>query len=140
MAARWLTPMSGSYLLDTNVIIALFAGNAEVLDHLAGADEIYVPSIAIGELCFGARKSGRPNENLARIDEFVASNVVLSCDTQTARRNGEVKDSLRREGRPIPENDIWVAAIALQHGLTLVTHDVHFREIKSLTLESWQAL
>ena len=104
MAAKWLTPMGGSYLLDTNVIIALFAGDAAVQDHLAVADEVYVPSIAIGVLCFGARKSGRPNENLARIGEFVASNVVLSSDTQTARRYGEVKDALRREGHPIPEN------------------------------------
>jgi tRNA(fMet)-specific endonuclease VapC len=131
--------MGGSYLLDTNVIIALFAGDTDVQGHLATADEVFVPSIAIGELCFGALKSGRPVQNLARIDEFAANNVVLSCDTQTAHRYGEVKAALRREGHPIPENDIWVAAIALQHGLTLVTNDAHFREIRGLAAEAWQA-
>lgn len=89
---------------------------------------------------YGAQKSGRPKENLGRIDEFAANNVVLSCDTQTARQYGRVKDALRREGRPIPENDIWIAAIALQHGLTLITNDAHFHEVKGLNAESWQAL
>ncbi len=132
--------MAGSYLLDTNVIIALFADAPAIREHLAHADEVFVPSIAIGELCFGAQKSGRPKENLARIDEFAANNVVLSCDTQTARQYGRVKDALRREGRPIPENDIWIAAVALQHGLTLATNDAHFYEVKGLNAESWQAL
>ena len=132
--------MGGRYLLDTNVIIALFAGDAALQDRLAMADEIYVPSIAIGELCFGARKSGRPAGNLARIDEFAATNVVLGCDTQTARRYGELEAALQREGRPIPENDIWIAAVALQHGLTLVTNDAHFRAIANLPAESWQGM
>jgi tRNA(fMet)-specific endonuclease VapC len=140
MVAKWLTPMSGNYLLDKNVIIALFAGDAAVQDHLAVADEIYIPSIAIGELCFGAHKSGRPAQNLARVDEFAANNVVLSCDTQTARRYGDVKAALLREGRPIPENDIWIAAVALQHGLTLVTNDAHLRDIEGLSAETWQVL
>jgi len=129
--------MSGSYLLDTNVIIALFAGDAAVQEHLAVADEIYVPSTAIGELCFGAHKSGRPVENLARVDEFASSSVVLGCDTQTAHRYGEVKAALRKAGRPIPENDIWIAAVALQYDLTLVTSDAHFSGIESLKAESW---
>jgi tRNA(fMet)-specific endonuclease VapC len=125
--------------LDTNVIIAIFAGDPAVHEHLATAGEIFVPSIAIGELYFGAHKSARPEENLVRVDEFAASNVVLSCDTQTGRRYGQVKDELRRLGRPIPENDLWVAAIALQHGLTLVTYDAHFGQVKGLVAEPWQA-
>jgi tRNA(fMet)-specific endonuclease VapC len=105
--------VSGKYLLDTNIIIALFADEAEVKSNLAQADEVFIPSIAVGELCYGARKSRRSKENLERIDELVANTVVLECNTQTARCYGELKDKLRLKGRPLPENDIWIAALAL---------------------------
>lgn len=129
--------MSGRYLLDTNIIIALFADEAAVKDNLAQADEVFVPSVALGELYFGARKSGRPQANLARIDEFAANNVVLGCDTETARRYGEIKDVLRVKGRPLPENDIWIAAIALEHDLALVSRDAHFGEVERLKVTAW---
>lgn len=129
--------MSGRYLLDTNIIIALFADDTAVKENLAGAEETFVPSIAIGEMCYGARKSVRVQENLTRIDEFAASSVVLGCNSDTARRYGEIKNTLRMKGRPIPENDIWIAAIALRHDLTLVTRDAHFNEIESLKVATW---
>ena len=129
--------MSGRVLLDTNIVIALLADEAVVKDNLAKADEVFITSIALGELCFGAWKSARPQENLARIDEFAASSVVLGCDTDTARRYGEVKNALRLKGRPLPENDIWIAAIALQHDLTLTTRDGHFNAVDNLKVEVW---
>ena len=98
--------MSGRYLLDTNIIIALLADEASVRTNLAQADEVFIPSIAIGELYYGARKSGRTQDNLARVDELVANSAVVRCDAETARRYGEVKNGLRLKGRPLPENDI----------------------------------
>ncbi|MBI4672829.1 MAG: type II toxin-antitoxin system VapC family toxin [Chloroflexi bacterium] len=130
--------MNGKYLLDTNIVIALFANDSAVKDNLAQAAEVFVPSIVIGELCFGARKSARAQANLKRIDEFIANSVVLGCDVETARRYGEIKDALRIKGRPIPENDIWIAAVALQHELTLTTRDAHFDEIENLKVTNWQ--
>jgi tRNA(fMet)-specific endonuclease VapC len=100
-------------------------------------EEVFTPVIVLGELYYGARRSSRVQENLARIDEFAARSTVLACDTETARRYGAVKDGLRQKGRPIPENDIWIAAIALQYDLTLVARDAHFEEINDLTLETW---
>ncbi len=129
--------MNGRYLLDTNVIIALLTGEARIKKNLATVDEVFVPSVAIGELYYGARKSGRPDENLVRIDELVLINVVLVCDTETARRYGEIKNALRIKGRPLPENDIWIAAIARQHELTLVTRDTHFEQIDDLSMTMW---
>ena len=129
--------MSGRYLLDTNIIIALFASDAAVKTHLAETDEVFISSIAIGELYFGARKLTRVQDNLARIDDFASNNVVLACDTETARRYGEMKERLRARGRPIPENDIWIAAIALQHELTLATRDAHFEAVDGLRLAAW---
>ena len=68
--------MHGSFLLDTNIIIALFASDAAVKTHLAEAGEVFVSSIAIGELCFGAWRSARVQDNLARVDDFAINNVV----------------------------------------------------------------
>ncbi|HNS21445.1 MAG TPA: type II toxin-antitoxin system VapC family toxin [Sedimentisphaerales bacterium] len=129
--------MNGRYLLDTNVIIALLAGEAGVGSGLATADEVFFPSTGIGELYYGARKSSRPSENLARIDELVLTNAVLACDSETARRYGEIKHALRIKGRPLPENDIWIAALARQYDLTLVTRDTHFEQIDNLNLIAW---
>jgi len=129
--------MSGRYLLDTNIVIALFANDTTVTERLREAEEVFVPSIFLGELYYGARKSRRVEENVARIDEFAARNVVLSCHTETARRYGEVKNGLRQKGYPIPENDIWVAAIALQNDLILASRDAHFGQVKGLRVEGW---
>ena len=129
--------MSGRYLLDTNIVIALFASELTVKDHLAKADEVFVSAVTIGELYFGAHKSAQAKENLARIDEFSASVVVLECNIGTARQYGEIKEALRLKGRPLPENDIWIAAIAIQHGLKLATRDTHFKEIDGLEIVVW---
>jgi tRNA(fMet)-specific endonuclease VapC len=131
--------MSGRYLLDTNIIIALFADEIEVKANLEAAEEVFVPAISIGELCYGARKSGKPNENLARIGEFTAGSVVLGMDSETARHYGDLKNKLRLKGQPLPENDIWIAAVALQHNLTLATRDGHFQEMEGLKTTSWRA-
>ena len=92
--------MSGRYLLDTNVIIALFAREQTVLDRLAAADAVFVPVVALGELYYGARKSGRVEQNLDRIDEFAAAATLLDCNQATAQRYGEIKNGLRARGRP----------------------------------------
>ncbi len=129
--------MNGRYLLDTNIVIALFAGEGAVKDRVRGAGELFVSSVVLGELYYGAKKSTRVADNTERIDDFAARNVVLGCDTETARRYGEVKERLRQKGRPIPENDIWIAAQAFQNDLTLVARDAHFTEVEGLSLETW---
>lgn len=129
--------MSGRFLLDTNIVIALFADEAIVKDNLAQASEVFIPSIVIGELCYGARKSGRVEANLARVDELVAGSTILVCDAETARQYGEVKNKLRLKGCPLPENDVWIAAFAIQHDLILVTRDTHFQEVESLKTAAW---
>jgi tRNA(fMet)-specific endonuclease VapC len=129
--------MNGSYLLDTNIVIALFANEVEVKESLATANEVFISSITVGELCYSAKKSTRSTENLERIKNFVASITVLECDLETAYRYGEVKNKLRFKGKPLPENDIWIAAIALQYNLPLVTRDAHFREVENLQTITW---
>jgi tRNA(fMet)-specific endonuclease VapC len=129
--------MNGRYLLDTNIVIALFDNDLRVRDRLNEAEEVFVPSVVAGELYYGAYHSGRVKENLARVDEFVGEMVILACDVETARLYGEVKGQLRQKGRPIPENDLWITALARQYDLTLITRDTHFQEIEELRIEVW---
>jgi tRNA(fMet)-specific endonuclease VapC len=124
-------------LLDTNAVIALFADDLDMFARLRSAKEVFVPSIVLGELYYGARRSQRIEENLARVEAFTAASAVLDCDHITARVYGELKNSLRQVGRPIPENDIWIAAIAAQHNLTLMTRDAHFAGLQGLAIETW---
>jgi len=131
------TRVSGKYLLDTNIVIALFAGEPSVRRHLEPTSNLFLPSVVIGELYYGACASGRKAANLQRIDELVEISDVLVCDAQIARHYGDVKNGLREKGRPIPENDVWIATIALQHGLVLVSRDAHFDEVSGLVREAW---
>ena len=129
--------MNGRYLLDTNIVIALFGSEPIIVDRIKNVEEIFIPSIVIGELYFGAQKSSRVVDNLTRIDEFVSSNTILSCDADTASHYGDVKNKLRQKGRPIPENDVWISALAIQYNLSLISRDVHFSEVEGLNIEKW---
>jgi tRNA(fMet)-specific endonuclease VapC len=138
-SANALTPASGRVLLDTNIVIALLEGDEAVLSHLDRAPEVFIPAVALGELFFGAAKSGRPSENTARVERFAAGRAIVSCDLEVAREYGRMKQRLRGKGRPLPDNDIWIAAAAKRHGMVLVTRDRHFREIEDLQTADWAA-
>lgn len=129
--------MNGRFLLDTNIVIALFAEDTSVQKGLMEAEQVFVPSIVLGELYYGAHKSLLTEENIARVDEFAAISAVLVPNTATAKEYGEIKNTLRNKGCPIPENDIWIAAITKQYGLTLVTRDEHFKEVEGIAMEAW---
>ena len=129
--------MSGSVLLDTNIVIGLFAEDRAVLTRLSEIDHIFIPSIVLGELYFGAYKSAHVTENIHRIEELVALSAVLVCDAVTAACYGRIKKALRDKGKPLPENDIWIAALAQQHGLVVISRDQHFKEIDGLPVEAW---
>lgn len=137
MRAKSSIFVNGKYLLDTNIVIALLSGEQSVLDSLRQAEEVFIPIIAIGELYFGAAKSGRPEANRLLIDRFIDSRVLLGCDLGVAREYGRLKGLLKAAGTPLPENDIWIAAVALRHGLTIVSRDQHFSKVGELKAVSW---
>ena len=137
MPASGRIPVPGSYLLDTSVVVSLLNGDPATANGLESASAVFVSSIALGELDYGAGRSGRPTANLSRIDDFADSCAVLAAGRDTAREYGRVKSELRSKGRPIPENDVWIAACALHHGLILVTRDRHFEEVDGLVTEPW---
>lgn len=128
---------SGKYLLDTNILIALFGNDKSVVTKISGLEEIFIPSICLGELYYGAHNSSQIIANLSKIDDLASSISIINCDALTARYYGEIKQSLKTKGMPIPENDLWIAAIAIQHDLCLITKDHHFKAIVNLSYLLW---
>ena len=125
--------MSGR-LLDTNIVIALFAQDQSVTEKLAEVEEVFVPSIVLGKLYFGAHRSARAEDNISRLDEFAERSAILHCDRLTAKHYGQIKHKLKVGGTPIPENDIWISALSQQFNLTLITRDKHFSAVDGLKL------
>lgn len=136
MDANGWTPVSGRALVDTNIVIAMFAGDPAVIEVLERKDDLFLCIPVLGEMIYGALASARVQQNLTGIQQFIQTVIVLDCDAETAARYGEVKHSLRKKGKPIPENDVWIAALARQHQLTLLTRDTHFGAIDDLDWET----
>jgi tRNA(fMet)-specific endonuclease VapC len=127
-------------LLDTNAYAALLFGDALVRTALDSATEILLPLFVVGELEAGFRGGTRYAENAAILQRFLNRPGVREAASghETARIYGEVKDALKRAGTPIPTNDLWIAASALEHAATLITYDRHFTAVRHLKL--WRHL
>ncbi len=123
--------------LDTSAYSAYFRGHPGIGSLIQRAREIFLTPIVLGELLGGFRSGGRLAENRALLEEFLASPRarVAAIDAETAERYAEILAHLRREGRPIPTNDLWIAATAMQHGLRLVTTDGHFGRVPQVSCE-----
>ena len=121
-------------LLDTSVIIHCFKQNNQIVEKLDTLEEIYVPVTLVGELYFGAYKSGDAVKHIAQIESFLANCKILVTDSITSNLYGKIKAALAKKGKPIPENDIWIGAAALQYNIPLFTADKHFQEIDGLDL------
>jgi tRNA(fMet)-specific endonuclease VapC len=128
---------AGSIMLDTNVIIAHFRRDSSVTTHLQTASTIYLPWVALGELQYGALRAERREAQLALISEFLQITILLYPDQSTCARYGQLKAELAESGRLIPDNDIWIAALAQQYDLPLATRDAHFAAIARLETVRW---
>jgi tRNA(fMet)-specific endonuclease VapC len=129
-------PASGDVLLDTSVVIPFFKGDQAIGGNLAGTT-IYLPQIVLGELYCGAHLSSNPAKTHGEIQNFLAAVTVLSSGVATAKHYGQIRAALARAGTPIPENDIWIAALAVEHGLPLAARDAHFQKIAGLQILKW---
>ena len=104
--------MSGRhFLLDTNILIALFNEDQSIIEHLSKGSDTFLSSVVLGELYFGAEKSKQRKSNFEKIDRLASLLPVLACDQDTAKHYGKIKNLLKLKGTPIPENDIWIAAL-----------------------------
>ena len=123
-------------IIDTNFYVAFKRNDAEAVNLLQRADYIGVNTVILGELLAGFRCGNRERENRLELDQFLDSArvYIVVVDDQTSEFYAQVFSELRRIGRPIPSNDLWLAASALQHGLALATYDDHFKYISSVLL------
>jgi predicted nucleic acid-binding protein len=123
-------------LLDTSAYSKLRLGRAAVIDRLVEASTIFVPVLVLGELAAGFRRGRRFNDNMVRLDEFLAEPDVhvVPIDRPIADLYGQLVASLRERGRPIPTNDIWIAACAMVHRAQLLTYDGDFEHVEDLDL------
>lgn len=130
-------PTPGEFCLDTNIAVAFLNGNPSVVERIRLAQRVALPLPVIGELLYGAKKSGLKESNLLRFREFIRACDCIEPSTQAAETYSDFKLHPKKAGTPIPENDIWIAAIADVAGLTLVTDDKHFNNLPGLQMENW---
>ena len=129
--------MAGELLLDTCAIIAFIRSDPAVAVRIRSTSQNYFSIVSHGELRFGALLSLRVADNLWQIEAFGTTCVMLNADKATAVLYADIKNQLKTKGRMIPDNDLWIAATAIQHSLPLLTNDQHFRAVDGLTLETW---
>lgn len=121
-------------LVDTSIIVHAFRRNNEVSERLDAMEQVYVSVTVIGELYYGAYKSDNTEKHLKQMQSFLNNCKILQTDITTADIYGNIKAALAKKGKPIPENDIWIGAAALQYNLPLYTTDGHFDEIDGIIL------
>ena len=126
--------MKPGILIDTNVYAAFKRNHPAVVDELQRATEVAVCPVVLGELLGGFAFGSRERENLRELDEFMAAPRVrlLSMTDRTSVFFAKIYGALRRKACPIPANDLWIAASAMEHGLALLSFDRHFGEIDGL--------
>ncbi len=129
------------YLLDTNVIIELMAGNRKVVEQMAdlGRVRVAISAVTVAEAAYGAQRSARPDYELGRVKGMTDHLTVLPIDATVAFRYAVLKAQLALRGELLEDNDLYIAATALAHGLTLVTHDRGFARLSDLGTEDWLA-
>lgn len=104
---------------------------------LLRAPEIEIPVIVLGEYRYGIQQSRNRARYQRWLNELAASSRVLSIDEGTAARYAEIRTELKSSGRPIPQNDLWIAALSPQHGLQLISQDAHFDSVLNLERLHW---
>ena len=123
-------------LLDTNAYSAFKRGDARIVDHVARADEILIAVPVLAELRVGFKAGTMEKRNLDELEEFLAARRVSvpAITEQTALFYAEIHSGLKRQGTPLPVNDVWIAACTVESGAILISDDAHFQRIPGLPL------
>ena len=125
-------------ILDTNAISAFADANAGVLRHLQDPSmDICLPVIVLGEYRYGVKSSRQRAAREKWLDELEANCSVLDITSETSSVYAEIRYELRLVGQPIPENDLWIAALARQHRLPVLTNDAHFDQVSGVQRVGW---
>ena len=120
--------------VDTNRLTDLFRGDAALADLLGGCEEVWIPLVSLAELKAGFYGGSQRRRNEELLQRFLSRPTagVLLPGRETAEHYARLFVQLKRAGTPVPDNDLWIAAQALEHDLILITRDKHFRHIPQL--------
>jgi tRNA(fMet)-specific endonuclease VapC len=124
-------------LIDTNAYSALMRGDGRIADLLDSSELVYLSTIVAGELLAGFKGGARERQNRACLEDFIrrgGKTALLPVRWDSAERFAQIMRALRTKGRPLPINDVWIAAQCLETGAMLVTMDAHFQEIDGLLI------
>ena len=124
-------------ILDTNAVSALSFEDVKLAGILAMSPHHHLPVIVIGECEFGLAGTKRNKELKAWFNLLVSESIVLAVDRETASQYGAVHAALKRGGKPVPSNDVWIAALAIQHSLPIVSREEHFDRIPGVRRHAW---
>ena len=128
--------MKDKVLIDTNVAVSILNGEASTKEALRTFSRTYVSITVLGELLFGAKNSQKQQSNLRRIDKLLSACRLLQLGADTAQHYAIIRKQLLDKGRPILENDIWIAAACLEHSLPICTFDKPFEYVDGLDVIS----
>ena len=120
--------------LDTNRLTDLFQGDRELAEWLGTCEEVWIPLVVLGEIKAGFHGGTQQRRNEVLLQRLLAKPTVgvLLPDRETAEHYARVFVQLKRAGTPIPDNDLWIAALVLEHNLLLITRDRHFERVPQL--------
>jgi tRNA(fMet)-specific endonuclease VapC len=129
-------------LLDTSGYSALSKDHSGVVRAIAEAENVFLNPVILGELLAGFRKGTQGDRNQGLLSVFIEreSVEILAVDENTAHRYALIHDYLRRAGTPVSPNDLWIAATAMQHGLSILTADRDFQKIPQVALQFFETL
>ncbi|MFT4175495.1 MAG: PIN domain-containing protein [Luteolibacter sp.] len=128
---------SQGILLDSSVIIAHFRGKLDLFQLVDPSEPLFMPLIVLGELWKGSLKSANPSKHQEKILKLQKIVAVLNPDSATAIHYAKASTALETVGQRIPENDLWIAAFALELNMPLATRDAHFDRIEGLAVLKW---
>jgi tRNA(fMet)-specific endonuclease VapC len=129
--------MSGKIALDTDISIKFLNGDRTIDSFLSKYSGIYLPAIVVGELIFGALNSKHAEQNLARHKKLIQRAKILEITEATANIYAKTRLSLKKKGKPIPENDLWIASVCIENRIAFISNDGHFKDIDNLILKSF---
>ncbi len=118
--------------VDTNIAIAVLNDNKEIIEFLRAFDQIFIPITVSGELLFGVSNSKNADINLPKFREFISRCLPMYITDEVAECYASIRLSLKNRGKPIPENDIWIAAVCVSSNIPLLTKDKHFDNVEEL--------
>jgi tRNA(fMet)-specific endonuclease VapC len=124
-------------LLDTSAVVAHLRGQIDIFALTTPTEPLFLPLVALGELYKGAEKSARPAHNRQLVDDFLQTAALLYPDTATAESYARTAVALEAKGQAIPENDLWIAAVALECDMPLAARDAHFDRVEGLSVLHW---